>query len=493
MRLLAKLEKQKKTWFLLVVLFFFFLLRLPSLFEPNWYGDEGIYQVIGTALHKGRHLYTGIWDNKPPLLYYIYALWNGDQFSVRLFSILFGIGAIIVFFFIAKKLFIREKVIFISTGIFALLFATPFLEGNIANAENFMLFPIALAGLLVLRATIHPSKKRHQIIINLFWSGILLGIAFLIKIVAIFDFGAFFIFYFISMYKGKDHILSQIKSLLLFGIGFLIPFLVTCIFFFIQGNFRDFLLSAFFSNVGYVEYGNSFFIPHGLLVIKLIGLLFFVAILFHKRMHISVTHLFVLIWVVFALFDMFFSQRPYTHYVLTGIISFSLFIGLVIAEKKEKKLLLLLGICCLILIEREFTLRARIPKFLFGYYRNFIAFTLQQQKTSDYLTFFDKITPRDYTIADFINTNKKTTDRIFLWGDDAQVYKLTNLLPPGRFIVAYHIVSSASNMRETASALAQNPPRYIIVFPKQSIIPYSMMYYQPKIQINDTTIYEKIF
>ena len=33
----------------------------------------------------------------------------------------------------------------------------------------------------------------------------------------------------------------------------------------------------------------------------------------------------------------------------------------------------------------------------------------------------------------------KPSDNIFIWGNNAQVYKLTNKLPPGKYAVAYHI------------------------------------------------------
>ena len=88
MKILKRLEKSKSFWFLLGISFLFFLLRLPSLIEPNWYGDEGIYQIIGKAMGSGRILYSQIWDNKPPLLYITYALFNGEQFQVRIFSLI---------------------------------------------------------------------------------------------------------------------------------------------------------------------------------------------------------------------------------------------------------------------------------------------------------------------------------------------------------------------------------------------------------------------
>ncbi len=57
-----------------LILFSIFLFRLPSLYEPFWYGDEGIYLVLGQAVRKGLVLYRDIHDNKPPLLYWLAAV-----------------------------------------------------------------------------------------------------------------------------------------------------------------------------------------------------------------------------------------------------------------------------------------------------------------------------------------------------------------------------------------------------------------------------------
>src|SRR3989344_5462762 len=113
-----RLEKNKSFWILLTLLFIFFFLRFPSLFEPNWYGDEGIYQSIGFALRSGRQFYTGVWDNKPPLLFIIYALANGEQFNARFFSLIAGIGAVFVFYYLSLKLFKNNKAILLSTLFF---------------------------------------------------------------------------------------------------------------------------------------------------------------------------------------------------------------------------------------------------------------------------------------------------------------------------------------------------------------------------------------
>src|SRR3989344_5318606 len=56
-----------------LVLFAIFILRLPSLFEPYWYGDEGIFAAVARNLNLGGTLYQTAWDNKPPMIYLTYA------------------------------------------------------------------------------------------------------------------------------------------------------------------------------------------------------------------------------------------------------------------------------------------------------------------------------------------------------------------------------------------------------------------------------------
>src|ERR1035437_10505514 len=159
MKLLTKLEKSFESWFLIGISVIFFLLRLPSLFEPDWYGDEGVYQVLGISIKAGKLLYRDIFDNKPPFLYLLYSLVSSDQFMIRLISLIFGLLSIFVFFYLAKKLFENAKASYIATTLFAVLFGLPLIEGNIANAENFMLLLNILAGFLVFKSLNAKSRS----------------------------------------------------------------------------------------------------------------------------------------------------------------------------------------------------------------------------------------------------------------------------------------------------------------------------------------------
>ena len=98
MKFLSHLKSSKITWVLIGISTLFFILRLPSLIEPYWYGDEGIYQVIAQAINHGHLLYRDIWDNKPPLLYLVYAAANSDQILIRTISLIVGLLTTIAFF-----------------------------------------------------------------------------------------------------------------------------------------------------------------------------------------------------------------------------------------------------------------------------------------------------------------------------------------------------------------------------------------------------------
>ncbi len=493
-KLFRHLEKQHYIWFLIITSVVFFLLRLPSFFEPYWYGDEGIYEVIGFALNNGRQLYTGIWDNKPPLLYIVYGLFDGIQPLVRIASFLAGLGAVFVFYFLAKKLFEkhdrRNFITFLTTAVFAFLFATPLIEGNIANAENFMVLPILLSGFLILRFIDKEHEKKMDR--TLLMPGLLLGIAFLFKVVAVFDFGAFFLFLFIINYKSLKKIAIQIPPLLIFSAGFFIPFIATLFYFLLKGEGSTFIQSAFLSNVGYVGYGNKFIIPQGLLILKLILLGGFVSFLFGMREKISRNDIFISLWLAFSIFNVLFSQRAYTHYVLVLIAAASLSIGLVAFQKKYRVLIGGIVFICLLLIAIYFSLFTRISKFFFGYYGNYISFFVGQKSVENYIGFFDKKSVRDYNLSNFLKTALSPNDNIFIWGNNGQLYRLAGKLPPGRFIVAYHITASAKTITETSADITRNPPQYIILMPEMTNIPLSMAKYKPRFVVDGVTIYEKV-
>jgi hypothetical protein len=488
MKTLGILEKSKSFWFLFVNLIVFFFLRFPSLFEPNWYGDEGVYQTLGMGIKSGRLLYQGIFDNKPPLLYIFYSLFKGNQFSLRLLSLIFGLLAIVAFFYLAKKLFKSKNALYFSTSIFTLLFGLPILEGNIANAENFMLFFILSAFYLAL--DYFKTKLENKMF---FWTGIVLGLAFLFKIVAVFDFAALIVFLLIiktpNNLSGKlySKLLKELKDLYWLIIGFVIPIFTCALYFLTQGAFSDFITATLFSNVGYVGYGNKFIIPQGFLILKLILLVVFLAFVFFKRHKLTMETVLIWTWLSFSVFNALFSQRPYTHYLLVLLPSFCLLTGLLVEEKKLIKINLVFILAILFLSCKSFWLYTKV----LPYYENFISFVVDGKSVASYQKFFDKKTPIDYQIAQYIKQNTTASDNIFIWGNNSQVYKLSNKLPPGKYTVAYHIQNYKDGIANTIDGLNMAKPKFIILMPNVGNYPFSLSNYKPTVAIGQVYIYER--
>ncbi len=494
MNLIKRLEKSLDFWFLLFASFFFFLLRLPSLFEPYWYGDEGIYQVIGLALRQGRLLYAGIWDNKPPLLYVLYGLLGSEQDLIRAASLVAGVAAIVTFFLLAKKLF-REKshhkAIYMSTALFALLLGAPLLEGNVANAENFMLFPILAGGLLTFMAV--ETKVVRKSTKLFFAAGLLFSIAFLFKIVAVFDFAAFVVFLLVlrtpslAALRKEKFIEDNLKYFAPIIFGFFLPIFLTFAYFLLNGAFGLFLKATFFSNIGYVSYANTFFIPQGLLLLKLAVLGTLVYIIYRKKSSLPHHLIFILVWLMFSLFNAMFSQRPYTHYLLVLIPSFSLLIGALVYEVGQRARALMFVLLSLFIISMNFSLGVKS----IAYYKNYLDFVTGGKNVDQYRNFFDRNTPLDYQLGDFLKTHTLPSDHIFIWGNNAQVYKIVNKIPPGRYIVAYHIQSYKDGLENTKDAILKNPPKYIVIMPNVPRFPLDLSNYVERMKIGKILIYEK--
>jgi len=194
------LKKYLKKYWLVLILILVILLRLPSLFEPFTYGDEGVYLTLGQAIRRGSILYRNIHDNKPPLLYLIAAL-AGSFSYFRLILFLWSLATIYFFKKLAELLFKQEKGVITATLTFTILTSIHTFEGNVANAENFLIGTSILGFYLLL------SQKKA------FWKFLLAGFFFslstLFKIPGAFDFLAALI---VIFFLEKTTLRSALKS-----------------------------------------------------------------------------------------------------------------------------------------------------------------------------------------------------------------------------------------------------------------------------------------
>jgi hypothetical protein len=466
-------------WIVAVACILFVVLRFPSIIEPSWYGDEGIYQVMGRAINEGRVLYQEIWDNKPPLLYLIYAAFNGNLFSVKLLSLLSGFLSVVAFFILVRKFFKNKLAVYFSIFLYVFLFGSPILEGNIANAENFMLLPIITSAIFVLEYS-KNRKLKHLVI-----AGLLLSISLLLKIVAFFDFAAFLIFLLIMDAKKNRELL--VNHYATYGFVFILLFFAFSVYFLANGAFYDFFQAVFIQNLSYVGEENSLLIPMGALVFKTLFLGAFIYLLKKKSSKLSEQTIFIYLWTAFALFNAFFSERAYTHYLLVLLPAFCLLAGNLFEEKKWRlfELALISGIVIVSLFHFQ-VYRKNIE-----YYINFFDFITNQKSITEYESFFDNNTPRDYMIAEFILANIREEDKVFLWSDSAQIYALSGKLPIGKYIVAYHIKFYENADISTKQQIEMTKPKYIVQTAEGQLDSDLLSSYSLRYIISGAKIYER--
>jgi hypothetical protein len=417
----------------------FFVLRLPSLFEPYWYGDEGVYLALGQGIRHGLTLYSQIFDNKPPAIYY-FAVLAQTVFGYRLLLLLWMIPTCYYFFRLAQK-YLTPKLSQVALLFFVVLTSIPVIEGHIANAEIFMLLPTILGFLLF---------EKHA-----FWSGLLLGFAFLFKVPVAIEFFFIFCFVFFILKKYKDF-----KYLFIFGSSFFVPLIITMVYYQINQALWPYMSSAFLQNFGYLSSWstgsqNSSPATAGLpLRLGLMLLSWVVFYFLYCKKTIDKKFLFLSSWFTACLFGVLLSTRPYPHYLIQIVPP----LILVILYHKNYLLnkILLILILAYSIFYYKFYFYAT-----FSYYKNIVQYALNQKSTESYRQYFGNNVNSFYQISQYIDAKSLADDEIYIWSDDPYIYPLSARLPSTKYITAYHVLDYRG-YDLTISQLQTRLPRIIV-------------------------------
>lgn len=457
----------KRNKFIILLLFIVFILRLPSLFEPYWYGDEGVYLTVGLAIRKGFLLYRDIFDNKTPLIYLLTAAANGTIFWFRLFLLSSVLTTIYFFYRLSQKLMPKnDRAAKIATGIFALLTTTRWLEGNIANAELFILLPVILGFYFFF------SKDKQRNFWHNFSLGLLLGLGLLFKAPALFDFAALGVF--LVLFQEKKFFSFGRREIALVA-GYLLPLFLTSLFFWFRGIFGLFFQTCFVQTMGYLsswETGIHTFSLTDLLradlALKGLLVLALLVLFLSLKKKLNNLVLFSFLWFTFTLLAATLSGRPYPHYLVPVIPPFSLIVSSFWLKKNKITNLLSLG---LILLLGLTIARYRFWSYpTLSYYQNFLLFAFQQKSKDDYFSYFDNKIPQIYSLAKLISESSFPEERIFVWADEPYLYALSRRLPATPYVAAYHVLDLHKE-KETLTQLSQDKPALIIIDQKTKKFP----------------------
>lgn len=452
------LEKDKG---LIGVLLVVALLRIPNLFEPAWYGDEGIYLAVGQGIRRGLVLYKEIFDHKPPVVYWLAAL-AGDLVWFKLVGIVANLLTTVIIYKISEKLFSQKRVSIVVTLFFGVISTLPWIEGNIVNAELLFILTTSLAVWVILRKRMMNLKWGGMLL-----SGFILGVGVLIKAPVLLDVAAISL-WIVAFRRGLKIYWKEIGKVIILGMGVLLPSVLAGIYFWMEGALNEYLIAAWGQNFSYLASWGGEGIKAGAvgesgLLIRGVVLLLWLAISWWWTRRERVKLRLIVVWFGMALFGALLSGRPYPHYLLQLVPAGALLLG-VIWETKKKGTILSAGLGLILLVVAIF-------KYGFGiypageYYHNFARYVMGEMGQAEFYDSFDWRVTRNYEISRYLKERTNKDDRIYIWSDEPYIYVLSERLPAGKWVMAYHI-QIFDKKDEMMRAVRKERPKFIL-WPKE--------------------------
>lgn len=488
-KILAKTDQHEG---LILLLCFHILLRIPNLFEPYWYGDEAIYLTLGSAMRHGRLLYQGIIDHKTPLIYY-FAMLSPSQLWFRILLMGWMSVAIWCLFQALKNLQFDKWQRIIATGLFIIFTTLPWLEGNIPNGELFVSGFIFISFWLLTKTPAVQKRfafphKNTAITVSkkitwseqrlLLLSGVAASLGVLTKVPAILDvaglmFGLLVLFW-SNTKLSFANLKKMVRRILLIGIGFAIPMVLSFGYFIFRGAGQAYIDFALLYNFHYVGNWNPPFSQPELLWLfslqgKVAMLLAATALMFFLRKKLHPLFQWLFVWSLASLVGSVLSLRPYPHYFIQVIPPLAILVGALSHVKIVKfGRELASGTFVLVLAITVFVLLQFRPYPTVSYYFNFakvLTGQISQEKSGNT---FDAFVADNRIAAAILASGKG--DQTFIWGTNPMLYAQSGKIPVGRFTVAFHIADFPGAFNETIRDLEDNPPQYIVVMKNESIV-----------------------
>jgi len=466
----------KKTCISLFIVFFgIFLLRFPSLFEPFWYGDEGIFAAVASNLNQGGVLYKTAWDNKPLMIYLTYAAifkyFGVSMFWLRMGALVSVLITAAAIYEIGRGVYGERKGVIVA-GIFGVLSSLRIVEGNLALTEIFMILPISLAMLVAIKRKFdYPS---------LFAAGVLFAVGSLYKQVGVMEAAALGIFLFLYT-NGFSRF---VKKALVLSCGFGLVYLFTILYFAQKHLLSDYIFAAYTYYRIYLGESPRYAVLINIL--KYMPILAAVGYGLIKKYGLSLIRhpdpasagegsgvdLFdlVLLWTAFSFLGSYFSGRTYGHYLVQATVAVSLLLaGVNLHFGRLRSNKFVVGFAILYFIPLVLLTQLLFSNFLSGgpvnqikYFRNFLDFATGRKNLTAYNNFFDSNVNTIMALNDFFASRGDHGTSAYIWGDMSWLYAVGDLRNPSRYVTSFHVFGVPNGKEEVAKALDANKPKYII-------------------------------
>lgn len=436
-------------------------LRYPSLFEPRWYGDEGVFAAIGQSIRHGEGLYSQAWDNKPPLVFFSYAFVQGafgsGVFALHLVASVVALATLFALMTAGRMLFGTTRSV-VAGVILALLICTPVIEGNLAMAETFMILPVSLAVLAFLFAERSEGGRR---LIGYAVAGLLIGVAVNYKQVAVFD-GATLVLMAFLMGRGA------VAPLVAMGVGFALPQAAFMALFVHEHAFSQYLYAVIGSLGPYSRLAPSE--SHLLKAAGYLPALFLATSLVKRRLageHVPL-HEFPALWLCFAFAGATSSPYSFPHYLQQAAPAAALTIA---SPERPRRALLMTSVAKgaaalvigVVIVSRfSVTFEERTQLHPVQYYKSFVSYEWGSLSSDAYRYQFDGTVQ---AIDDIVGYIKKDNagDSVYVWGEIAWLYVEGNFANPTPYFTSFLSEVLPRAKARIMHDLEANPPVYVVV------------------------------
>jgi len=306
-------------------------IRFPFFFRDYIDQDESTFILVGQSIADGNLPYDRLWDLKPPLLFYIFALiekiFPHSFVAIRFFGALIVFLSAVFLHRISKQAGLRNGFL-IALGYILLSSEFGSLQG--VMSEHFAVFFLLLGFVFLLR-----KKNGYDLMV----AGIAFGCAALCKLNYAYAIAAVLIVYFFNGYH-KENFRPLVRSMTLLIIGILIPIALISVPYLAAGKVDLFINSVFFAPLEYSKALNYDWIHKLGTTWWIIVLIVFVSYLSLKYSKGNKFIVFICIAVLAATVYTFYSSGIVNGHYLVQVYPFLLLLlfGVIIQKTIQPKL-----------------------------------------------------------------------------------------------------------------------------------------------------------
>jgi len=468
----------RRHWFILLLVILLFASIRFRLRDYPLERDEGEYAYAGQLMLQGLPPYKLAYNMKFPGIYAAYAailaIFGQSVGGIHCGLLVLTAATTFFVYLLGTRLFDALAGV-VASATYALLSTSPSVLGISGHANHFVMLP-ALAGLLLLLRALEKGSKWLFIL-----SGVLLGLAFLMK-----QHGIFFLL-FAALYvlicelrKNPVDIKALIIKISSLFLGALAPLVLTIWILLMSGVFDKFW---FWTIVYAREYVSAVSLSEGLRVLKNAipgvinhsAFLWLIAalgpIFFFRHPRVRASAGFVISFIVFSFLAVCpgFFFRP--HYFLLLVPAAALSVGIAVSSSSQyfKQKALVWGMIPILMFLLGFT---------YSFVRQSTFFFVTSPTQACRETYGSELFPESVYIAEYLKDHAHHNSRIAVLGSEPQIYFYSGLRSATGYIYTYGLMEehryALSMQKEMIGEIEAAGPEYIVyVHIRTSWIPWT--------------------